>query len=206
MADLFDLLQSQVGDSLVGALTSQLGGASQQQTSNGVQGAMSILMSALAKNAQNPQGASALSAALDRDHDGSILDDIAGFVQGKAAVNNTRAANGEGILGHILGSQKTSAIDSLTKMSGLNNSQSSDLLVKLAPIVLGMLGKQKRSQGLDTGGLSSILTNSASTARKKTPQADLLTSFLDRDGDGSVKDDAARIGFSLLKNLFRRKG
>jgi len=205
MADLFDMLQSQMGDSLVGALTSQLGGANQQQTANGVQGAASILMSALAKNAQNPKSASALGAALDRDHDGSILDDLAGFINGSSSVNNTRAGNGAGILGHILGAQQGNAIESLTKMSGLNQSQSTSLLTKLAPIVLGMLGKQKKSQGLDMSGLGSILTNSASTARKQTPKADLLTSFLDRDGDGSVKDDAARIGFSLLKNLFKRK-
>lgn len=205
MADLFDMLQSQVGESLVGALTNQLGGASQQQTSNGVQGAMSILMSALAKNAQSPQGASALGSALDRDHDGSILDDIVGFVNGSSPVNNTKAANGAGILGHILGAQQGNAVDSLMKMSGLNKNQSSGLLMKLAPIVLGMLGKQKKSQGLDMSGLSNILMNSASTAKKKTPGADLLTSFLDRDGDGSIKDDAARIGFSFLKNLFKRK-
>jgi len=205
MADLFDMLQSQVGESLVGALTNQLGGASPKQTSNGVQGAMSILMSALAKNAKNPQGASALGSALDRDHDGSILDDIVGFVNGSSPINQTKAGNGEGILGHILGGQKSSAIDSLTKMSGLNSNQSSSLLAKLAPVVLGMLGKQKRSQGLDMSGLSNILNNSAATAQKKTPQSSILTSFLDQDGDGDIKDDAARIGFSLLKNLFKRR-
>ncbi len=205
MADLFDMLQSQVGDTLVGALTSQLGGASPEQTSSGVQGAMSILMSALAKNSKSPEGASALASALDRDHDGSILDDIVGFVNGGAPANNSRAGNGAGILGHILGAQQGTAVESLTKMSGLNQTQSSDLLSKIAPIVLGMIGKQKKTQGLDMGGLSNILNSSATTAKKKTPQADLLTSFLDRDGDGSIKDDAARIGFSFLKNLFKRK-
>lgn len=198
------MLQSQVGESLVGALTKQLGGATPQQTSNGVQGAMSILMSALAKNSKSSQGASALGAALDRDHDGSILDDIVGFVNGSSPINQTKAGNGDGILGHILGGQKSSAIDSLTKMSGLNSNQSSDILAKLAPVVLGMLGKQKRSQGLDMSGLSNILNSSAVTAQKKTPKANILTSFLDQDGDGDIKDDAARIGFSLLKKLFRR--
>lgn len=205
MADLFDMLQSQVGESLVGALTKQMGGASPQQTSNGVQGAMSILMGALAKNAQKPGGASALGAALDRDHDGSILDDLGGFLGGTSPINNTRAANGEGILGHILGSDKSGAIDMLTQMSGLNQNQSGSLLAKLAPIVLGMLGKQKKSQGLDMSALSNILNTSAGTARQRAPKPDLLTSFLDRDGDGSIKDDAARIGFSFLKNIFKRR-
>lgn len=205
MADLFDMLQSQVGDSLVGALTNQLGGANPQQTSDGVQGAMSILMSALARNSKSPEGASSLSAALDRDHDGSILDDISGFVNGSSTINNTKAANGAGILGHILGAQQGTAVDSLRQMSGLDQNQSTSLLMKLAPIVLGMLGKQKKTQGLDMSGLSNILNNSAATAQKRVPKPDLLTQFLDRDGDGSIKDDAAKIGFSLLKNLFRRR-
>jgi len=171
----------------------------------GVQGAMSILMNALARNSQNPQGASALESALDRDHDGSILEDIAGYVNGTSAINNTRAANGSGILGHILGNQQSGAIEALMKVSGLSQNQSGGLLAQLAPVVLGMLGKQKRSQGLDTSGLSNILTNSASTANKRAPQASILTSFLDRDGDGSIADDALDIGKNLLKNLLGGK-
>ena len=205
MADLFDMLQSQMGESLVGALTNQIGGSNPRQTSDGVQGAMSILMSALARNAKSPEGASALGAALDRDHDGSILDDIGGFLSGSSPINNTKAANGAGILGHILGNQQSSAVDAITKMSGLNQNQASGILMKLAPIVLGMLGKQKKSQGLDMSGLTNILNSSAQTAQKKAPKPDLLTSFLDRDGDGSIKDDAAKIGFSFLKNLLRRR-
>ena len=205
MADLFDLLQSQMGESVIGALAGQLGNAEPQKTSTAVSGAASILMSALAKNARNPQGASALEAALDRDHDGSILDDVVGFINGTSNINNTRAGNGAGILGHILGGQQGNAIESLMKTSGLSKDQSSNILIKLAPIVLGMLGKQKRTQGLDTGSIGSVLTNAASTAKKRNPGGDLLTSFLDQDGDGSIKDDAAKIGFSLLKNLFKRR-
>jgi len=68
-----------------------------------------------------------------------------------------------------------------------------------------MLGKQKRSQGLDTSGLSNILTNSASTANKKAPQASILTSFFDKDGDGSIADEALDLGKNLLKNLLGGK-
>ena len=205
MADLFDLLQSQMGENVIGALAGQLGNAEPKKTSTAASGAASILMNALARNARDPKSASALGSALDRDHDGSILDDVVGFINGTSSHNNTRAGNGAGILGHILGGQQGSAIESLMKTSGLSKDQSSSLLMKMAPIVLGMLGKQKKTQGLDMSGLGSVLTNAASTAKKRSPGGDLLTSFLDQDGDGSIKDDAARIGFSLLKNLFRGK-
>lgn len=207
MADLLDLLGSQVSESMIGALAGQIGGkATNAQTSNAVNDAMSVLMSALAKNATNDKGASDLSAALDRDHDGSILDDVAGFINGSSSFGNQRAANGGGILGHILGNKQDTAIDALSKSSGLSKGQVLNMLIKLAPIVLGMLGKQKREQGINPGDLAGMLAGAAGASNKRSGNAGLLTSFLDQDGDGDIKDDAARIGFNFLKNiLFKRK-
>ena len=206
MADiLFDLLKSQVSDDLVGALAGQLGGASQKQTSTAVDGAMSILLNGLAKNAQSTSGASALGAALDRDHDGSILDDVMGFVTESTKPKNERAANGAGILGHILGGKQTGAIDMLSKMSGLDSNQSTSLLIKMAPIVLGMLGKQKRSGGLSPSDLGGLLSGAAAMSNKGNKNASLITSLLDQDGDGSLKGEAVGFGLKMLKGLFSRK-
>lgn len=202
--DLFDLLKGQLGDVAIGALTNQLGGAQPAQTAKGLDGAMSILMGALANNAKSNDGISSLSKALDNDHDGSILDDVVGFINGSAQPKNPRAANGAGILGHLLGTKQGPAVEELSKMSGLDQSQASSMLIKLAPIVLGMLGKEKRSNGLDGSALTNILAQSASTAVKKTSGAEnLLKSFIDQDGDGDIMDDAMRIGGNLLKGLFK---
>jgi len=202
--DLFDLLKGQLGDVAIGALTNQLGGAKPAQTQKGVDGAMSILMGALANNARSNDGVSALSNALDKDHDGSILDDVVGFINGSAQPKNPRAANGAGILGHLLGTKQGPAVEELSKMSGLDQSQASSMLIKMAPIVLGMLGKQKKTSGLDASSLTNILAQSAGTAVKKTSGAEnLLKSFIDQDGDGDIVDDAMRIGGNLLKGLFK---
>lgn len=203
MANIFDLLQSQMSDDVIGALTNQLG-AEKQQTSSAVSNGMAILMNALAKNTSNTSGASALGAALDRDHDGSVLDDLMGFVQGNAPVNNTRAANGAGILGHLLGAKQGGAIDALSKMSGLNQNQSSSLLVKLAPIVLGMLGKQKRNAGISNSDLSSVLAGAVGQANQKASNPSLITSLLDKDGDGNLTNEATSFGMNLLKKFFKR--
>lgn len=206
MADLFDLIQSQMSDDMIGALTKQLGGnANPQQTNSAVQNGMAILMNALSKNASNSQGASALGAALDRDHDGSILDDLMGYINGTSQVNNTRAANGAGILGHLLGEKQGGAIEALSKMSGIDQNQSTSLLIKLAPIVLGMLGKQKKTSGVSNTDLSSILAGAVSTANQKASNPSLITSLLDRDGDGNLKNEATSFGLSLLKKFFTKK-
>lgn len=205
MADLFDLLKSQIGETVVSTLSQQVGGLPTQKTNTAVDGAMSILMNALAKNVQNPKGANALGTALDRDHDGSILNDLTGFLQGNSSVNQTKAANGAGILGHILGQNQGSAVEALAKMSGINTNQSTDILMKMAPVVLGMLGKQKQSLGLNPTDLIGMISGAAKTSNQQVGNSSLLTSFLDQNNDGDIKDDVVRIGLNLLKGLFKKK-
>ncbi len=98
-----------------------------------------------------------------------------GFVQGNAPAHNTRAANGAGILVHLLGAKQGGAIDALSKMSGSNQSQSSSLLVKLTPIILGMLGKQKRTAGASNSDLSSILARAVGQANQRASNPSLIT-------------------------------
>ena len=93
---LLDMLQSQ----LAGEPASQLGkqlGTDQTATQKAIGAALPALMAALAGNAARKEGASALANALEKDHDGGILDDLSGFL-GK---QDTR--DGEGILKHALG-------------------------------------------------------------------------------------------------------
>ena len=207
--DLISVLQSGASEAVIDAFTQQLGaGTKRNQTSKAVEGGVSILMNALARNARQQQGRASLEAALEKDHDGSILDDVAGFINGSSSFNNSRAANGAGILKHVLGGKQSGAIDALAQMSGLNKGQSADMLVKLAPIVLGMLGRQKRSApAAGAGGidLSSILGQAAGNMTKKTGQASLIESLLDQDGDGSIQDEVANVGINLLKGLFKRR-
>ena len=207
MADLFDLLKGQLDDNLIGQLSNQLGGADRQQTQKAAQGAISTLVSALAKNAANPQKASGLSNALDNDHDGSILDNLSGLLGGNVGQQHARAANGAGIIKHLLGNQQNGAIDMISKMSGLDSGKSGNMLATLAPIVMGMLGKQKRQSGLDIGGIAGLLSNSVNQQRSSgNPMLDMANRFLDQDGDGSALDDVAgMVGKGLLGKLFGRK-
>jgi hypothetical protein len=205
--DLMKLLQDQVSDSLMDQLAGQLGGgAPKEKTSTAVSGAMNLLMGALANNASTPQGASSLLSALDRDHDGSILDDVAGFLGGSKQANNANMLNGAGILKHVLGQKQQPAVEMLSKETGMDASQVMGLMVKLAPMVMGMLGKVKKEQNLDQGGLSDFLKTSQQVQKASSSGAgDLFTRLLDKDGDGSIMDDVAQSGIkALFGKLFKR--
>ena len=73
---LMDLLQGQLSEGMIKQLSQQIGGADQQKTAAATSGIVTTLMGALARNAATPEGANSLSNALDRDHDGSVLDDM----------------------------------------------------------------------------------------------------------------------------------
>ncbi|MFT5512910.1 MAG: hypothetical protein ACI8SE_001309 [Bacteroidia bacterium] len=55
-------------------------GANKQQTTTALEGIVPTMLGAMSNNSQNESGASGLLGALDKDHNGSILDDISGFI------------------------------------------------------------------------------------------------------------------------------
>lgn len=207
MANLIDLLQGQLSEGLMEQFANQLGGADKKQTADATSGIISMITSALAKNAATPEGAGALASALDRDHDGSILDDLMGYATGsmqKKSQTNTSSLNGAGILKHILGGKQGNAIDVISKMSGLQSDKTGNLMSMLAPIVLGMLGKQKRESKLDNSGLSDILSQTIQTESSKRKELGMIGKFLDQDGDGSVMDDLANMGMKMFGNFLKK--
>ena len=143
--------------------------------------------------------------ALDNDHDGGILDNLQDLIGGNTASINPRAANGAGILKHLLGNNQSSAIDMISKMSGLGGNQAGSLMTMLAPVLMGMLGKQKRQQNLDPSGLANLLNQQTHQRQSSgNPLFDMANKFLDADGDGSAVDDImSKVGGGLLKSLFR---
>ena len=164
-------------------------------TSKAMSAAMPALLGALARNASSGSGAEALASALSRDHDGGILDDLTGFL-GKG---DTSA--GDGILGHVLGANRDNVAAGVSRSSGLDVSAVQKLLPMLAPVVLGMLGREQRAQSLDASGLASMLGQESRADERAAPG--LVSSLLDADGDGSVLDDVARIGSGLLGGLLK---
>jgi len=203
--DLLNMLQGQLSQGMIDQLSQQLGGVEKEKTAAAASGVVTTLMGALAKNANTTDGASALSNALDRDHDGSVLDDLMGLVSGQVKPQNERMLNGQGILNHVLGDRQGNAIQMISKLSGLDSSKTGNLMTMLAPIVMGTLGKAKQQQGLDAAGIASLLSGTVSANKQSNPTMDLVSRFLDSDGDGSITDDIANIGMKMLGGLFRKR-
>ena len=197
MSTLFELLSEQLGGNAIGDISRQID-ADEESTARAVSGALPMMMAALTRNAQSPDGAASLLNALERDHDGSLLDDLGGFL------GQSQSGPGDAILGHIFGNRRNTVENGLSQMSGLNLGKIGKLLPILAPILLAALGRKRRSRNFDQGGLTDFLNTERRQAERTAPREfSMLESFLDRDGDGQVIDDVASIATSVLGNLFR---
>lgn len=204
--DLTQVVQRQLSGQTIEQLSQQLGGVDKQKTALATSAITSVLMSALAKNASSPDGAASLNTALERDHDGSILEDISGMLSGQRAdQSQNRALNGSGILGHILGGKQSQVIDMVSKMSGLDSGKTGSLMLMLAPVIMGMLGKAKRQQNLDSGGIGDLLSGFVKDNQQSGDSGlGMLGRILDQDGDGDVSDDVMKMGSKILGGFFKR--
>ncbi|MGK0390985.1 MAG: hypothetical protein ACI94Y_003745 [Maribacter sp.] len=204
--DLMKIIQSQLTETVMDQLAKQVGGNREQATtaSNGI---LNALVGAMSKNAaKDEKSAANLFNALEKDHDGSLLDNLSDFINpAKPDPVNERSANGLGIIGHLLG-DKAGAISKLIgQQSGLSSEGTMGLMTKLAPIIMATLGKQKQQSGFQITDLMGLLTNQGQQIRKEEVQSkksgagigDMLK-MLDFDGDGSGLDDA----MGMLGKLF----
>ncbi len=104
MSSLFDQLSEHVNGNTIDQLASQIG-ASPGQTQAAVSAAMPMLLGALARNSATPQGAAGILGALERDHDGSLLDNLGGLLGGAGGMGGLGGSSGGGMgdIGGILG-------------------------------------------------------------------------------------------------------
>ena len=196
---LTDDLLSQLQGAPLQQVSQQLG-LDSQQASGAISAALPLLMGALGNNAAKPQGAEALFGALQHNHSGLDIGSVLGAVLGGG--NNSPAANGAGILGHIFGGNQSRAETGLAQATGLSGDRAGQLLKILAPIVMAYLAQRMSSSGqqASAGGLSQIL----SQEKQRVSQAGgigggLLGSVLDQDGDGQFGvSDLIKLGSGLL--------
>jgi len=196
MSGILDLLNSDIGTSLINGVSGQ-SGQSKSKTSSLLTMALPMLMQAMKKNANSSEGASGLMGALQK-HDGSILDNVGDLFSG----NNADAVSNDGgkILGHVLGNRQGNIQNALSQKSGIDAGSVGQILKMAAPIVMGVLGKQQRQNKVDSpGGIEGLL---GGLIGNKTPDKDqsFLESILDADGDGSIIDDVAGMVLGGKKN------
>ena len=174
---LIDLITGNAGNQVASDAENKFG-ISKNQVIALLAVAAPLVISYLRKKSQeSPDEANALNNALDRDHDGSILNDPS-----QAAA---RQQEGGSILDHIFGGQKATVENQLSQNTGISMDKIGPILAMLAPLIMGYIGKEKQANNVNSGGglgdlLGGILggAQNQAQAQPSNPLNDILGQVL----------------------------
>lgn len=146
-----------------------------------------LIISYLRNKSQDANEAEALNNALDKDHDGSILDNV--------SQATSRQAEGGSILDHIFGGEKATVENQLSQNTGISMDKIGPILAMLAPIIMGYIGKQKQTNGVNAGGLGDLLGGILGGAQQQAQQNnDPLSSILGSVLGGATQQSGGGLG------------
>lgn len=172
---LIDLLTGNTGSQVAERAESKFG-INRNQVLALLAVAAPLIISYLSKKSQSASEAESLNAALDKDHDGSILNDV---TQAEA-----RQSEGNSILNHIFGGEKQEVENQLSQKTGISIDKIGPVLSMLAPIIMGYIGKEKQQGNVGAGGLGGLLDSILGNASSQTqneqsnPLNDIIGSVL----------------------------
>jgi hypothetical protein len=155
--NLMDLVKSAISSSGVADQIGSAAGLDKSKTNSAIDAAIPVLLSGLMKKASTPSGASELSNIFKKqDAEPSILDNLGSLVSG--GTSSKLLSMGSSLLPMLLGSSQASIVSVLMKLLGIGDKGVLGLLGSLAPIVMGVVGKQAKSAGgFDPGVLTNLL-------------------------------------------------
>lgn len=172
---LIDLLTGNTGNEVAQQAENKFG-ISKNQIIALLAVAAPLVISYLRNKSQDAKEAEALNNALDKDHDGSILNDSSQL--------EARQAEGGSILSHIFGGDKQNVENQLSQNTGISIDKIGPILAMLAPVIMGYIGKEKQQSNVGAGGLGDllggILGNASNQAQTQgsSPLNDILGSVL----------------------------
>lgn len=188
---ILDALQEQLAPEAIQKMSEQLG-TDTAATTNAISMVLPILLGGLSQNSANAEGAASLDNALTA-HDGGILDNLSALLGS--------GGGGAAILAHILGSRRTAVEDGVGRATGMDAPKVGHLLMMLAPLVMGVLGRMKRQENVGAEQLPVVLGQASLDMARQSVAVGDLSRILDGNHDGQIADDIAVIGTSVLGGL-----
>ena len=134
-----------------------------------VSAAVPVILASFAGLAARPAGAQQLSQTLEQQRP-DMLSQIASAIGGpdQKAIADT----GSGLLSTLLGGGNLNGLSSAVgNFAGINQSAGKSVLGLIAPMVMGVLGQQQRSGGLDANGLATLLASQKDQIAAAMPPA-----------------------------------
>jgi hypothetical protein len=161
---------------MIGRIAGALG-LNRSDAQSGVSAVVPALLAAFSGVADKPGGAQSLVNTIKQQS--GVLDNFAGMIGG----NNQSSfiERGSSLLTSLLGSHDQAALTgAVARFAGLGQNKATSLLGMLAPAVMGLIGKQIGTRGVDVGSLTGLLASQKEQIAQALPNG--MGELLDRAG------------------------
>jgi hypothetical protein len=170
---IFDMLQGHLDQSAVEQVSRQLG-VSPATAQTAIAAALPMVLGGMARHASSPDGAAAIHQAALTHQD--ALDNVPTLLRAGPPADLGGAQGG--LLGRILGGHQQTVQQGVQQASGLDPQKARQLLLILAPIVMGALARRQfgRQRAQQAGA------EPAQPAQQQPPDPGQLSGYLQQQG------------------------
>lgn len=155
--NLLESVMSLLGSGDIVSKISGLIGTNKEGAEGAIKSAVPTVIGGLMSKATTSEGASGIFDLIKSGgYDGGNLMDLAGAFGGGASTDSW-LSKGASLLSGIFGDKSTEVTNQLASSAGISSGASSKLLGMITPVIMGVLGKEVASKGLNAGSLASLL-------------------------------------------------
>jgi OOP family OmpA-OmpF porin len=167
-ANLMDLAKTALTPDLMQKVSALIG-ESPANTQKAVDGAIpSVLAGLLNFASSNPEGPARLISLLTQGNYTNLLGNLSGLLSGGSSTQDL-LKTGNDLLGILFGSRLGALTDLVANSSGIKSTSASSLLSLIAPLLLGLIGRETASQGLNASSLVSLLLGQKDLIARAAP-------------------------------------
>jgi len=170
---------------MIGRIAGALG-LNRSDAQSGVSAGVPAMLAAFGGLADKPGGAQSLVNTIKQQS--GVLDNFASMI----GSNNQSSfiERGSSLLTSLLGSHDQAALTgAVARFAGLGQNKAGSLLGMLTPVVMGLIGRQIGTRGVDVGSLTSLLASQKEQIAQALPNG--MGELLDRTGLSSGLESAA---------------
>ena len=181
--NLLNLLEDQLDDKVI-QLASNFLGESSSSTKSAIGSILPSLIGGAIQRGSTERGAGdILDMISSGGHDGSIFDNL-GSLLGDSNALQGLLKTGASLLPLLLGRKQDSVLDLVLRATGLKKDRGNSLMSMLAPLVIGMIGRHVRKNGLNARGLMDWLLGQRKHVNDRLPEGmGSILGFADIDVD-----------------------
>ncbi len=156
MSTLLDSIKSYVTPELLGQAASALG-ESESGVSKAIGGLAPTILAGILNKKDDANAMGNIFSLLSDKRNDSFLGDLGGLIGGGNLAQGDPKDIAGGLMGSLFGGKVPAILSALSSFSGIKSSSTSSLLGMVGPLVMGVLGKKIKSEGLNVGGLLNLL-------------------------------------------------